>query len=73
MISTLLLFADSATDPMVAGVAVIAVLCGALLLGGRSVIRVPYQILRSFVLREPRHESMACSSDQSTDSPRHAG
>jgi hypothetical protein len=62
-----LLLADAAADPMLAVVAVFAVLCGAVLLGGRSVIRLPYQILRSFLPREPRHESVACPREKSPD------
>ena len=70
MMSTLFLLADSVPDPMFAGVAAFAVLCGAILLGGRSVIRVPYQILRSIMPHQPRREPVACPSDKSPDAAR---
>jgi hypothetical protein len=72
MISMLLL-ADSAADPMLAVVAVFAILCGAVLLGGRSVIRIPYQVLRSFLPRHQRHEPVSYPSDKSPDPARRIG
>jgi hypothetical protein len=72
MISTLLL-ADAAADPMLAVVAVFAVLCGAVLLGGRSVIRIPIQVLRSFMPRQSRHEPLSYPSDQPPDSAHRIG
>jgi hypothetical protein len=53
MLSTLLLFSDATPDQMVAGAA-LAVICGIVLLGGRSVIGVPLQFIRSLRSRAPR-------------------
>jgi hypothetical protein len=52
MVSTLLLFAEASPDPMVAGGAALAVLCGVVLLGGRSVVGLPLRLVRSLKSRE---------------------
>ena len=52
MIANLVLFASAAPDQMLAGAAVLATICGIVLLGGRSVISLPLQVLWSL---KPRH------------------
>jgi len=47
MVSMLLLFASAVADPAVTGAAALAVLCGVVLLGGRSVIGFPLRLVRS--------------------------
>jgi hypothetical protein len=51
IVSTILLFAEASPDPLVAGGAALAMLCGVVLLGGRSVVGLP---LRLFYTLKPR-------------------
>jgi hypothetical protein len=58
--SNLLLFANGTPDLMMAGAAVFAMLCGIVLMGGRSVIGGPLRALTSLLGRSMRRESVVC-------------
>jgi hypothetical protein len=75
MISMVLLLADASPDPLVAAAAALAILCGVVLLGGRSVVGLPLRIIRSLKPREMGPEPIVIAlpspgdCDQEPDSP----
>ena len=65
--SNLLLFANGTPDLMMAGAAIFAMLCGIVLMGGRSVVGGPLRALTSFLGWSMRREGVACMRVPSVD------
>ncbi len=61
MLSYLVLLSYDAPDLMMAGGAVFAMLCGLVLMGGRSFVGRPLRMLSSFRHRSLSHEPVICA------------